>query len=74
MNTGLVLEVVEDDYLYGAGVLRIKVERIDRIHPVRYADDDWYPVEGTQLGYNGVELGYRTVLVRARRIPQRPST
>jgi hypothetical protein len=66
---GRVLELAENDYRYGAGTLKIKVERVDRDHPVRSDGEDWYPIDGIRIGYNGVELDRQLVLVRARRIP-----
>jgi hypothetical protein len=58
----------EPDYLYGVGSVTMRIEQIDRASPVRYDGEIWYQVEGVQIGYNGAELGHRSVLVRARRL------
>jgi hypothetical protein len=59
----------EADYRYGVGRLTLRVERIDRGHPVEYDGELWLWVEGVQLGHNGVEVGRRRVLIRLRCLP-----
>lgn len=63
------LVVGEADYAYGVGELHLRVERIDRAHPVNLHGDTFYRVEGIQLTARGAELGRREVLVRGRRLP-----
>jgi len=67
--TSRVLTFLEEDYMYGAGPLRLWVERVDRSNPARYDGENWYQVEGVQLAGNDTELGRREVLVRAKRLP-----
>jgi hypothetical protein len=69
VSVGRVLTFLEPDYQYGVGPLRLRVERIDTTHPMAYEGENWYPVEGVQVGANGDELGRRRVLVRGRRLP-----
>jgi hypothetical protein len=59
----------ESDYRYGAGPLTMRLERIDRSHPVRLDGEDWYLVAGVEIGWNGADLDRREVLVRAHRLP-----
>lgn len=59
----------EPDYRYGVGPVTMRIEHVDRAHPVRYEGETWYEVVGVQIGHNGAELGRRSVLVRARRLP-----
>jgi hypothetical protein len=63
-----VLIVAEPDYCFGRGPLKIRVERIDRTHPVWRDSENWYQVEGTQPASDGDEIGHRQVLVRGRRL------
>ena len=65
---GRVLVLSEADYRYGAGPLRLRVDRIDYVHPVLDDGEHWYTVEGFQVSAAGVELQARCVLVRARRL------
>lgn len=65
---GNVLILSETDYQYGAGSLRLRVDRIDRVHPLYDDGENWYTVEGTQISDAGTDLGPRQVLVRARRL------
>jgi hypothetical protein len=67
--TSRVVTFSEEDYRYGLGPLRIRVDHIDRSNPAHYDGETWYRVEGVQLGHNGAELGCREVLIRARRLP-----
>ena len=56
----------ESDYRFGAGPLRIRVERVAWTEPVRYDDESWYEVEGVELTEDGREVGHRQALVRGR--------
>jgi hypothetical protein len=69
-SAGKVIRLSEPDYCYGLGPLTIRLDRIDRAHPVHYDGETWYHVEGVQLGSNGVEIGRRQLLVRGRRLPR----
>jgi hypothetical protein len=68
-SVGKIIRLSEPDYCYGQGPLTIRLVLVDRAHPVRYAGDIWYRVDGVQIGRNGVEVGRRHVLVRASRLP-----
>ena len=68
MPSGEILVIAEADYLYGAGRLVLRIEHIDRSHPIEYDDDVWYPVSGVQISVDGVEIGEREVVVRGRRL------
>ena len=77
MGPERVLVLSEADYRYGAGPLRIRVERIDRANPARYDGEVWYPIEGVQITGDGADVRRREVLVRATRLlfpaePRRP--
>jgi hypothetical protein len=65
---GRVLVLSEADYLYGAGPLRLRVDRVDYVNPVVDDDERWYTVEGFQVSAAGVELQARCVLVRGHRL------
>jgi hypothetical protein len=67
---GKIVRLAEADYCYGQGTLTIRLDRIDRTNPVQYDGEVWYNAEGVQIGYNGVEIGRRHVLVRGRRLPR----
>jgi hypothetical protein len=69
-SVGDVLVLAEADYLYGAGRLILRVEHIDRRHPISYGDEDWYPVRGIQISGNGTDIGDRETMVRGRRLLQ----
>jgi hypothetical protein len=66
---GPVLTFLEPDYLYGVGPLKLRVDRVDRRHPIAFDGDNWYAVDGVQIGWDGDEVGRRHVLVRGRRLP-----
>lgn len=57
------------DYMYGAGPLTLRIESVDRAHPVQHEGDIWLQVDGVQLDYRGATIGHRSALVRARRLP-----
>jgi hypothetical protein len=67
-SEGDVLDLAETDYLYGAGRLILRIQHIDRHHPISYNDEDWYPVRGTQISGNGIDIGDRETMVRGRRL------
>jgi hypothetical protein len=66
---GNVVVLLEPDYAYGTGVLRLRVEHVDRADPVDFHGEPWYRVQGMQLSTVGAELGRREVLVRGWRLP-----
>jgi hypothetical protein len=68
-SVGKVIRLSEPDYCYGRGPLTIRLELVDRAHPVRYDGDIWYRVEGVQIGSNGTDVGRRDLLVRGSRLP-----
>lgn len=65
---GEVLTLPESDYQYGLGPLRLRVERVDRVHVLAFDGENWYQVDGVQITADGKELGRRQVLVRASRL------
>lgn len=65
---GDVLALAEPDYQYGVGPLRLRVESVDRAHPIVSEGEYWYPVDGVRLSADGTELGRRQVLVRGSRL------
>jgi hypothetical protein len=70
-SAGQTLLIAERDYMYGVGDLRLRVETVDRTHPVAYDGEPWYRVIGIEVRRDGLELGRRDVLVRGRTL--RPS-
>jgi hypothetical protein len=58
----------EQDYQYGTGSLRLRVERVDVIHPLVEGSERWYWVEGVQVSSSGLDLCSRLVLVRGRHL------
>jgi hypothetical protein len=63
-----VSHFAEEDYLYGAGPLMIRIERVDWTEPTTYDGDKWFPIEGVEMTADGREVGPRQVLVRGRRL------
>jgi len=63
-----VVLFAEEDYLYGAGPLMIRVERVDWSAPTPYDGENWYQVEGVEMTADGREVGARQALVRGRRL------
>ena len=61
--------MLEPDYAYGTGELRLRVEHVDRAYPIDYHGETRYLVQGMQLSTAGTELGRREVLVRGRQLP-----
>jgi hypothetical protein len=69
-SAGKVIRLIESDYCFGQGPLTIRLDHIDSEHPIQYADDTWYRVEGVRVDGNGMEHGRCEVLVRRRRLHQ----
>jgi hypothetical protein len=65
---GDILVLAEADYLFGAGRLILRVQHVDRSHPISYHGEDWYPVRGTQISGRGADIGDRETMVRGRRL------
>jgi hypothetical protein len=59
-----MLILAEPDYLYGAGTLRLRVERVSPCRFV-YDNDTWVMVEGVEIGWDAAPRGQRQVAVRA---------
>ena len=43
----------ESDYLYGAGPLRMIIERVDWSQPRMHEGQTWYDVHGTEVSADG---------------------
>jgi hypothetical protein len=68
-SAGKVIRLSEADYCFGQGPLTIRLDHVDIAHPIEYAGDTWYRVEGARVDGNGVEIGRCEILVRRRRLP-----
>ena len=70
-----IVEIAQEHYRYGLGLLRLRVERVDTDprHSQTYEGEIWIPVEGVQLTKDGAEVKRRSVLVRKRSLPPRPA-
>lgn len=65
----VVVVLAEQDYRYGAGVLRLRVEAVEHATAITLDNDVWVPVHGTRLRSDGLELNEIQVFVRASRLP-----
>ncbi|GAA0916248.1 hypothetical protein [Virgisporangium aurantiacum] len=54
----------EPDYMYGAGNLRLRVERVSTRRFI-HDNDTWVMVEGVEIGWDGAPRDLRQVAVRA---------
>ncbi|WP_328475163.1 hypothetical protein OHA21_17785 [Actinoplanes sp. NBC_00393] len=63
----------EDDYCFGSGPLRLRVERVHWDSPVEYRGDLWYEVDGMEVSSLGHQVGRRRVMIRARCLTSLPS-
>ena len=63
----------EEDYRFGSGSLRLRVERVRWDSPVDYNGDLWYEVDGVEVSSTGQDVGRRQVLVRAARLTMLPT-
>lgn len=59
---GALLRVREADYLYGRGDITMRVRATGEVR--RLPDGDWLTVRGTEIGWDGTEVGERQILVR----------
>ncbi len=64
---GTVWIFAEADYRFGAGPLRIHIDRV--LAPLQHDGDLWYEVEGVEISDQGQVIGPRRVTVRASRLP-----
>ena len=55
-----LLNLAEPDYLHGTGAIRLRVTKVHESQPI----EGWLQVTGKQIGWNGADLGQRSVLVR----------
>ena len=58
----------EQDYLFGAGPLRMIVEQVDWSTPALHDGENWYEVRGLQVTDDGRPIAPRHVRVRGRRL------
>ncbi|GAA0733601.1 hypothetical protein GCM10010199_51910 [Dactylosporangium roseum] len=61
--------LAENDYRYGTGPVRMRVERVEHDEAVVLDGEPWLPVHGTRLRSDGTEVGAVRLLVRAARLP-----
>ncbi|MBU2668917.1 hypothetical protein KOI35_35945 [Actinoplanes bogorensis] len=66
---GTIWTFAEEDYRFGAGPLRIRIERVLASAPLQHDGDLWYEVEGVEMSDQGQVVGPRRVTVRASRLP-----
>ncbi|GAA1567166.1 hypothetical protein GCM10009827_106120 [Dactylosporangium maewongense] len=58
------LILAERDYMFGAGILRLRVERVSTRRFV-HDNDTWVMVEAVEIGWDGAPRDLRQVAVRA---------
>ena len=68
VRPGDLVRIPEAHYRYGVGDLVLKVGSVGQVQ--RLDDEDWLMVVGTQIAWNGAELGERQVLVRLAGLDQ----
>ena len=66
---GTVWTFSEADYRFGAGPLRMRIDRVLASAPVQHDGDLWYEVEGVEMSDQGQVVGPRRVTIRASRLP-----
>ncbi len=62
LEIGSTVEIAEDDYLIGTGVLRLRVTGLGGYESHHGAQ--WRQVSGVEVCWNGADMGVRDVLVR----------
>ncbi len=62
MRPGDLVKIPEAHYRYGVGDLVLRIREVGQVQ--RVVDEDWQVLTGMQIGWNGVEMGKRRVLVR----------
>jgi hypothetical protein len=65
VRIGDVIEVAEEHYLYGTGVLRMRVTAV-RSDPVRHPGLEWIRLRGVEIRWDGSDGPEREVLVRLK--------
>ncbi|WP_250030102.1 hypothetical protein [Paractinoplanes maris] len=68
-SAGTIWTFAEEDYRYGAGPLRLRIDRVLAGAPVHQDNDLWYEVEGVEVSDQGRVVGPRRATVRASRLP-----
>jgi hypothetical protein len=63
-----VFTFAEEDYRFGAGSLRMTIERIDWDRPFRQDGGNWYEVHGIEVTEDDRVIRRRSVLVRGGRL------
>ncbi|GID30834.1 hypothetical protein [Paractinoplanes brasiliensis] len=66
---GAIRTFAEEDYRYGTGPLRIRIDRVLAGTPLQHDGDLWYEVEGVEVSDQGQVVGPRRATVRASRLP-----
>ncbi|MDY7087828.1 MAG: hypothetical protein SYR96_22315 [Actinomycetota bacterium] len=66
---GTIRTFAEEDYRYGTGPLRIRIDRVLAGAPLQHDGDLWYEVEGVEVSDQGRVIGPRRATVRASRLP-----
>jgi hypothetical protein len=62
VKVGDTIQVAEPDYLYGVGMLKLRITQIFGVS--QHTDGAWLNVRGVQLYPNGNEGGERNAAVR----------
>lgn len=62
----------ENDYRFGLGPLRMRVEAVDWSIPQDHDGDRWYEVDGIEMTEDGREVQRRQALVKATRLSRPP--
>jgi hypothetical protein len=58
----------ETDYRFGAGTLRMTIDKVNWSAPVTHDGETWYEVHGTEISEDGRVIGPRRTTVRASRL------
>jgi hypothetical protein len=58
----------ENDYLFGAGTLRMIVDTVDWSRPRVHDGQTWYDVQGVEIAADGRVIGPRRTSVKASRL------
>ncbi|GAB2577740.1 hypothetical protein Aab01nite_11190 [Paractinoplanes abujensis] len=66
---GTVWTFAEEDYRYGVGPLRIRLNRVLAGSPLQHDGDLWFEVEGIEVTDQGHVIGPRRATIRASRLP-----
>ena len=63
-----VYTFAEEDYRFGAGSLRMTVERIDWSKPFLQDGERWFEVVGVEMTWDDRPVGRRQALIRGSRL------